>query len=224
VKTAFDWKLGGHAMHVEAAGLARSFKVFNNLASPASTTSITGGGGSLNANLELIKNFHLIANSFYSCGGGRYIFGLGPDLIVTPNGSLSCVHSGSGIGGFEWQTTPKFMAYGYYGGAYYQRNFDFVAAGTGSTLVGTPCPAAAPPTGFNCVGFGFPNSSTSADRAIQEGTIGFIPTIWKNPNYGALQLITQYSYLTRTPWFVATGAPKNAHTSMVYLDVRYVLP
>jgi hypothetical protein len=224
VKTAFDWKLGGKAMHVEAAGLVRSFKVFNNLTSPASTNTSTGGGGSLNANLELIKNFHLIESSFYSCGGGRYIFGLGPDAIIKANGTLRCVHSGSGIGGFEWQQTPKFMTYGYYGGAYYQRTFDFISAGTGSSPVGTPCPAAAPPTGFNCIGFGFPNSSNPANRAIQEGTIGFIPTIWKSPNYGALQIITQYSYLTRAPWFVATGAPKNAHTSIVYVDVRYVLP
>jgi hypothetical protein len=224
VKTAFDWKLVGKAMHVEAAGLVRSFKVFNNLTSPASTDTSTGGGGSLNMNLELIKNFHLIANSFYSCGGGRYIFGLGPDAIIKANGTLRCVHSGSGIGGFEWQQTPKFMTYGYYGGAYYQRTFDFIAAGTGSTPVGTPCKAAAPPAGFNCIGFGFPGSSNSANRAIQEATIGFIPTVWKNPNYGALQIITQYSYLTRAPWFVTTGAPKNAHASMVYLDLRYVLP
>jgi hypothetical protein len=224
VKTALDWKLAGRAMHVEEGGVLRSFKVFNNLTSPGSTNTITGGGGSVNANLELIRNLHLIVSSFYSCGGGRYIFGLGPDVIVKPNGTLSCVHSGSGIGGFEWQTTPKFMAYGYYGGAYYQRNFDFIAAGTGSTPVGTPCPAAAPPTGFNCVGFGFPGSSTSANRAIQEGTIGFIPTLWKSPDYGALQIISQYSYLTRAPWYVANGAPKNAHVSMVYLDLRYVLP
>src|SRR6266851_9509969 len=171
VKTAFDWKLGGKAMHVEAAGLGRSFKVYNNLVTPGTTNTITGGGGSVNVNLELIKNLHVIGNSFYSCGGGRYIFGLGPDVIVKSDGKLSCVHSGSGIGGLEWQTAPKFMVYSYYGGAYYQRNFDFIPVGSGSTPNGTPCPAAAPPAGFNCVGFGFLGSSTSANRAIQEGTI-----------------------------------------------------
>jgi hypothetical protein len=34
----------------------------------------------VNLNAEIFKNFHLIANSFWSDGGGRCIFGLGPDL------------------------------------------------------------------------------------------------------------------------------------------------
>jgi hypothetical protein len=37
-------------------------------------------------------------------------------------------------------------------------------------------------------------------------------------------LVTQYSYLTRSPWFVFNGAPKNAHLSQAYLSIRYVLP
>ena len=224
VKTAFDGKVRGKAMHVEAAGLVRSFKVFNNLVTPGATNTISEGSGSVNVNLEVIKNLHLIGNSFYGCGGGRYIFGLGPDVIVKGDGHLSCVHSGSGIGGFEWQATPKFMIYSYYGGAYYQRNFDFIAAGTGATPNGVPCAAANPPAGFNCVGFGFPGSSNSANRAIQEGTIGFIPTLWTSPKYGKLQLITQYSYLTRAPWYFAAPSPKNAHTNLAYVDLRYALP
>lgn len=44
------------------------------------------------------------------------------------------------------------------------------------------------------------------------------------PDDGALQLDTQSSYLTQAPWSVAIGAPKKAHTSMGYLDIRYVLP
>jgi hypothetical protein len=41
-----------------------------------------------------------------------------------------------------------------------------------------------------------------------------------------LQAITQYSYLTRTPWsdLSTPGNPKNAHTNMVYVGLRYVLP
>jgi hypothetical protein len=219
VKSAWDWKWSERAMHLEVAGLSRSFKVFNNLASPATTNSIEGGGGSLNFNFELVKNFHLIGTSFYSCGGGRYIFGLGPDVIVKADGSLSCVHAGSGIGGIEWQATPKLMVYGYDGAAYFGRNWGFAAA-----PLGTACTVANPPAGFNCVGYGFPGSANTANRLLQEPTIGFVPTLWKNPNYGSLQVISQYSYVLRSPWFVAAGAPKNAHTSMVYLDVRYVLP
>lgn len=219
VKSAWDWKWSERAMHLEVAGLSRSFKVFNNLASPATTNSIEGGGGSFNFNFELVKNFHLIGTSFYSCGGGRYIFGLGPDVIVKADGTLSCVHAGSGIGGIEWQATPKLMIYGYDGAAYFGRNWGFAAAPLGSA-----CADANPPAGFNCVGYGFPGSANTANRLLQEPTIGFVPTLWKNPNYGTLQVISQYSYVLRSPWFVLAGAPKNAHTSMVYLDVRYVLP
>lgn len=203
-KVAYEGDVGGRKMHVEVAGLLRSFRVFN----PATrtTSTIAGGGGSVNANLELWKNFHLILNSFYSDGGGRYIFGLGPDLIIKPDGTPSAVHAGSGIGGFEWQFNLNTMLYGYYGGAYYQRNT-----------------AIDPKTG-KFVGFGFPGSSSAANRSVQEGTFGVIQTFWKNPRYGALQLITQYSYLTRSAWSVVVGAPKNAHSSMGYVDLRYVLP
>jgi hypothetical protein len=203
-KVAYDPEIAGKHMHIEAAGLVRSFKIFNP-SSNASATA-TGGGGSVNTNLELIKNFHLILNTFYSDGGGRYIFGLGPDMIVKPSGAPSAVHSGSGIGGFEYQVNSKTMFYGYYGGAYFQRNTALDAA-TGKFF-----------------GFGFPGSTSASNRSVQEGTFGFVQTFWKNPNYGALQLINQYSYLTRSPWSVAAGSPKNAHLSMGYVNLRYVLP
>jgi len=219
VKTALDVKPAGHALHIEAAGLIRGFRVLNNLVTPNVNSTITGGGGSLNLNLELIHNFHLIANSFYSDGGGRYIFGLGPDAIVKPNGTLSAVHSGSGIGGFEYQATRKFMFYSYYGGAYFQRNYG-------------PFPTPAPSScngvlGFSCVGFGFPGSANTSNRTVQEGTFGVIQTLWSNENYGRVQINTQYSYLLRSPWSVLaplTPTPNNAHTNMLYIDFRYTLP
>jgi len=203
-KVAFDGHLGDRHMHIEAVGLVRSFKVFNPLS--GSTSMSTGGGGSLNLNLEMFKNFHVIANSFWSDGGGRYIFGLGPDLVIRGDGTPSLVHSGSAIGGFEWQATARDMLYSYYGVGYFQRNVT-VDPATGKEI-----------------GFGFEGSSSSANRAVQEPTLGYIRTLWKHENYGGLQVLTQYSYLTRSPWFVAPGAPKNAHASMVYLDFRYLLP
>jgi len=218
VKTAFDGRLAGRALHIEAAGLLSSFRVLNDLTSSPTTNTITGGGGSLNLNYEVIHNLRLVANTFYSDGGGRYILGLGPDVVVRPNGTLSAVHAGSGVGGFEYQTTPHFMFYGYYGGAYFQRNYGFQAATSASSCDGV--------SGFSCVGFGFPGSANSSNRAVQEGTIGVIPTLWSNENYGRLQIITQYSYLVRSPWSVLSTPenPKNAHMSMVYAGIRYILP
>ena len=218
MKTAFDAHPAGHSLHIEVAGLLRSFKVLNNLTTSTTTNTITGGGGSLNLNYEIIHNFHLIANTFYSDGGGRYIFGLGPDVIVKPNAALSGVHSGSGVGGFEYPATPHYTFYSYYGGAYFERNFRYLAATPTSSCDGT--------SGFTCVGFGFPGSANTSNRAIQEGTIGVIPTLWSNANYGRLQIITQYSHLVRSPWSVLStpGNPKNAHTNMVYLGIRYIMP
>jgi hypothetical protein len=188
------------------------------LTTPATTNTITGGGGSLNFNFELVHNLRLIANSFYSYGGGRYIFGLGPDVIVKPDGTLSGVHAGSGIGGFEYQATPRYMFYSYYGAAYFARNF------AAQPTPGSSCNGLA---GFTCVGFGFPGSGETTNRAVQEATFGVIPTLWSNENFGRLQIISQYSYLIRSPWSVlsTTGTnPRNAHTNMVYLGLRYILP
>lgn len=216
VKGAYDARPGGHALHVEAAGLLRSFRVLNNLTTPVSTNTITGGGGSLNLNYELIHNLRLIANSFYSDGGGRYNIGLGPDVIVKPNGNLSAVHSGSGLGGFEYQVTPKNMFYSYYGAAYFKRNYGFLPAPASSSCNGL--------SSFTCVGFGFPGSANTSNRAVQEATFGYIPTLWSHESYGKVQIITQYSYLVRSPWSVSAPNPKNAHASIVYLDLRYTLP
>jgi hypothetical protein len=215
-KTAFDWRWGGKLFHVDAGGIARSFKVYNNLATPEGTNTITGGGGGVNANFEVLKNFHLIANTFYGDGVGRYIGGLGPDVIVRPDGTLSAIHSGSGVGGFEWQTTPKFLVDGYYSGAYFFRDYSFT-----TKALGTPC---GPSDSLYCVGFGFPGSANTNNRDYQEGTIGFIPTIWSSPNYGKLQFISQFSYVVRAPWFVAPDSPKNAHAFITYVNLRYILP
>jgi hypothetical protein len=217
VKTAYDFHPGGRLFHVEAAGLIRTFRVFNTLATPAVTNSITGGAGSVNVNLEVVKNLRVIADSFWSDGGGRYTIGLGPDVIVKPNGQLSGVHSGAGLGGLEWQTSPKLSLSGYYGGVYFGRDFGLLA----STGAGASCAGRA---GFTCVGFGFPGSANTNNRTVQEASAVIIPTLWSSENYGKVQIIAQYSYLSRNPWFVAPTTPKEAHLSMVYLDFRYTLP
>jgi hypothetical protein len=218
VKTAFDWRPGGRAFHLETAGLARSFKVFNNLVTPSATDTLTTASGAINLNFELIRNFRLIANTFYGEGGGRYIGGLGPDVVVRPNGTLSPVHSGSGVAGFEWQLAPRFLVDGYYSGAYFARNFGLLAS------TATPAPKCDAVSGFTCVGFGFPGSANTNNRTIQEGTFGFTQTLWGSPQYGKLQLITQSSYVVRAPWSVAAGNPKNAHAFVQYVDLRFVLP
>ena len=202
-KLAFD---PNKHIHFELGGIESNFKVYDTL----TTTSFSsqGGGGFVNANVEIFKGFRLVTNNFWSDGGGRYIYGEAPDLVVRANGSLSLVHSGSTVTGFEF-THKKTQIYSYYGGMYVQKNTGYDANGT------------------SLIGFGMEkgSSATNAEnRAIQEATFGFNQTIWKNPKYGALNFMGQYSYLTRAPWYEKVGAPPNASVDMLFFNLRYSLP
>jgi len=39
-----------------------------------------------------------------------------------------------------------------------------------------------------------------------------------------MQVMAQYSFVRRSPWFVTPGAPPNAQLSMFMLNLRYLLP
>jgi hypothetical protein len=219
-KAAFDGTPGGKAMHVEFGGLVSGYKDYipytspftsNKAVVPGSHTAF-GYGAQINSNLELVKNFRLIENAFVGDGTGRYIAGLAPDLMIRPDGSIGLIRSASTVDGFEYQVTPKTMLASYYGGTYVGRNVTFDPGATGSTLA-TPVYA----------GYGYKGSSGTQNRDIQEISFDWIQTLWKNKNYGALALINQYSYLFREPWYYGNG-PRQAHSNMVWIDLRYTLP
>jgi hypothetical protein len=201
VKLAFD---PSSRFHFEVGGLERQFKLWNP--TTLAKLSATGAGGFLNFNLGLFKGFRLLANTYYSDGGGRYIFGEVPDFVVRTDGSPSPIHAGSTVDGFEYTRGNSFF-YAYYGGTYVVQ--DVVIDTTGKSV------------GYGWIGAGAPSSQ---NRLIQEGTLGFNQTMWKDARYGALNLMGQYSYLTRDPWAVALGAPRQALTNMVFLNLRYTLP
>jgi hypothetical protein len=223
-KITYDHNFAGDKhFHGELAGLLTSVRV-THLPTPVffgsfESVTKTGGGGSGAIFVDLAKQFKLVGTGFYSYGGGRYLFGLGPQAVVRPLGTgvaadpfkvdLSLVHAGGTVFGFESPLNKTFTLAGYYGGAYFGRN-----AFLDQT---NPLPN-------RIIGFGGPSSPNSANRAIQEGTGDLIWTFFKDPKYGSLQMLMQYSYVTRSPWFVAAGAPKNAHLSMAFIDLRYVLP
>jgi hypothetical protein len=190
--------------HLEVGGLERQFKLWNP--TTLITHSATGGAGFANFNVGLFKGLRFIANTYYSDGGGRYIFGEVPDFVLGTDGSPLPIHAGSTVDGFEYTHGNSFF-YAYYGGTYVQPNV--VIDTTGKAV------------GYGWVGAGAPSSQ---NRVIQEGTLGFNQTMWKDARYGALNLMGQYSYLTRDPWAVALGSPRQGLTNMVFLNLRYTLP
>ncbi len=201
-KAAYDGRIGGRGIHAEVAGLYRSFRIV----SPIDNRRVTqpAGGGAVNLSVETLKNLRLVVNTFYTNGGGRYIAGLGPDMIVRPDYTISNVRSGSALSGFEYQLNPNWIAYGYYGLAYFQRNTE----GSGKGLVG----------------FGGSGSATSVNRSIHEPTIGLTRVFWKKADLGAFQVGVQYAYLKRNLWWAAAGTPGSAQNHMVLTNIRYVLP
>ncbi|HEX4605033.1 MAG TPA: hypothetical protein VH724_13625 [Candidatus Angelobacter sp.] len=231
-KMAYDTKLGGRAFHLEGGGLITSVKV---TAIPGGATTFnshsnfgTAGMGGLN--LELAKNFRVMAYGLYGTGIARYFNGLGPQYVVAPIATgpgtftidTSMVHAGSAYTGVE-ATMGKTQVGAYYGGYYFGRNSfnDLTAAATATPISCAPGHAA---VNRPCIGFGGTNSANNNNRAIQEGSFVLTQALWKNPQYGALLLINDASYSTRSPWFVAAGAPKNAHMFMDHLVLRYVIP
>jgi hypothetical protein len=216
-KVAYDTKIGGRHFHLEAVGLVTGVR---SAVKPVGGTNFVshatvGGGGSIAANFALFRNFLLLGNAYWSDGGGRYLVGDGPQVVIRPNAAgtdifPSLVHAGATSVGFEWIANPRTALAVYYGADYFGRNFfpDTTNTTAPSTIIG----------------YGGPGSPNTNNRAIQEVTFDWLQTFWKSDVHGVLQYYTQYSYLTRAPWFVDPGEPKNAHLSMVYAGIRYVLP
>src|SRR5271168_3205153 len=217
-KTTHDTDLAARHFHAELTGFLTSAHAS---VEPVGSTEFRnhtafGGGGQIATNYELVRNkLVVLANAFWSDGGAHYLVGTGPELVVRPNFAgtdvnLSMLHAGAGSAGLEWRASEKEACAVYYGADYYGRNFF-------PDTTNTTNPGA-------IIGYGGPGSPNTNNRAIQQVTFDWLLTFWKSPRHGALQYYTQYSYLTRAPWFVAPDNPRNAHLSMVYDGVRYVLP
>jgi hypothetical protein len=188
--------------HFEVGGVISEFKTTNVAAPFTNHYTTTGAGLLFGANAGLTKNIRLITTNFWDQGEGRYLFGQAPDLVVSPNGSLSALHSAGTIDGFE-ATLGKTLLYAYYGGIYIDRDVVIDASG-------------------NLVGYGYHGSSQN--RVINELTAGFNQTIWRDPRYGAINFMGQYEWLERGLWYNSPTAPKGTHDNTIYLDVRYTLP
>jgi hypothetical protein len=210
-KAAFDTKaVTGLPWHFELAGLLSSYKI-NTYTSAINTDSTAEGGGvSAAVDLELVKGLNFIGTGFYSYGGGRYLQGLAPDFIIKAPDStgaygIGLVKSDSAILGLEYKAIPEDTVSAYWSTIGIGQRYNSLSNGS-------------------FVGYGYKGSANTNNKTIDEFTLANTYTFWKNPAYGALQLIGQVSYVDREPWYVAAGQPSKAGMTMVFLDLRYVLP
>lgn len=210
-------KVAGHPWHGGVTGLLTTARI----ATPVSVTKTVtskdtraGGAIAANTNLELFKGFRFINTGYWSDGGARYIGGLGPGFVVLQPGKVTSpftiakLHSGSAISSVEWDVTKKLTVAALASGAYFQRRYGLDPYYAKATYIG----------------YGFPGSANSNNRVIKEVTFDTVTSLWKNPLYGGLQLTTQSSYVLRAPWYVAAGAPKDAHEFVQFVNMRYILP
>jgi len=212
-KVAFD---PSSRFHFEVGGILSTFKIAANLSAAGVATfaapfnihpTTTGEGLTFGVNAALLKNLRWVASGMLSDGEGRYLFGAAPDIIVRANGALSAVHADSYITGFEG-TVKNTLLYGYFSGDYIGRNVALDANGT------------------SLIGYGYKGSANSQNRSINEITFGFNQTMWRDPRYGAINVMAQYEWLERAPWYYAAGVGggKQTHDNTIYFDIRYTLP
>jgi hypothetical protein len=198
-KIAFDPQTGSTRQHFEAAFLVRGFRTFSQVGDRS--FSATGTAFSASAVLEPVKNLRVIGTTLVSDGGGRYMIGQAPDFMVNADVSITTIGSTSALGGVEAQVKPSTMLFGYYGTVRVDRE------------VSTE--------GTRPIGYGTPGAPL-ANRSIEETTAGFNHAFFRDPRYGSMQLIVQYSFVKRTPWDFGDGESARLH--MMYMTVRYVLP
>jgi hypothetical protein len=203
-KITFDPAIAGRSLHFEIAGLWNRSAFFNSLNNRHFLTD--GGGVTVGAGIEATRNLTFFTHNFFSSGGGSWIFGEAPDLIIRGDGATSLIPSGSTVDGIEYQLLKHWKVFAYYGGTYIERRM-----------------AIDPSTGL-LVGYGYPGSPNNQNRSIQEVTGGFAHRFWNNPNYGALQFSIQYSWVVRHPWYVGAGQPASANLNMFYASLRFLLP
>jgi len=200
-KVAFDPQTGETRQHFEAAFVVRGYRTYSSASDR--TFSATGTGFSFSAVIQPAKSVHLIGTTLISDGGGRYMIGQAPDFMVNADASITTIGSTSAMGGVEAQVKPSTMIFGYYGTV----RIDREVASDGSQAIG-----------YGIAG------APGANRSIDEMTVGVNHAFFREPRYGAMLLIMQYSHVKRTPWSVPDGTPASARTNLVYVTVRYVLP
>lgn len=190
------------AFHLDAGGVLRVFR--HTLKPYSDSFKQVGGGLSVNASAKTKDAMTLIGQIAYGAGLGRYVGGLAPDVSIDAAGTIHPIPTASWVAGVEYRITAPVSIGVYDSGMRIRHSYSVDTDGT-------------------LVGFGYPGSPDSNNRAIDEitGVIGWQP--WKIAGRGSMQWNNQVSWLRRIPWSIGSG-PSSAQTIMFLTQIRYNLP
>jgi hypothetical protein len=190
------------AVHVDVGGV---FRVFRHTVKPYDNTfKSVGGGANVNARFNATKNAKLIGQFTFGSGLGRYIGGLAPDLTFTADSSIKPLKVTSWVAGVEQKVSSIVSLAGYYSG---------VNTGDGVHV----------DTDGRYIGYGYPGSSNSNNKRVDELTFTSSLLAFKTTDRGSAQINLQVSWLEREPWSQTSGPP-SASMFMFFAQVRYNLP
>jgi hypothetical protein len=196
-----------------------------------------GWGLGISAVAPITKKVDFVLNANYGDGSNaRYNGGSANSadftIGVDKSGTyvLKPVRGYTAFGGFELHPTPKWDWYLYAGNEYYQRTncgtYYSDPYGQFNATLGTVKPGA-------CMGYGYAPTlttnpgTTSPNRDVYEGTIGYIYKIWTG-NFGTFQTMGEYQYVHRAVWQDASTAVTSSQFKGQYhivdIAMRYVLP
>jgi hypothetical protein len=202
IKGSFNFGPEGRRFHIDTGGVIRYFRSYD----PANITehkSAIGVGGNINIGWDLTRRLHLVLNGFLSSGGGRYVGGLIPDVIVRANGDVSPIKAHSWVSGARTGRNSQNDSL-----RILQRRL---------------CGAKHRPGHRPQRDWVWLRGSNAGRRAIQEWTTGWGQLFWTSESAGSVQLNTQYSYIRNNPWGSGTG-PRLSSAHLVLGQVRYNLP
>jgi hypothetical protein len=215
----------------------------------AQNTEVTGGGAGASALWSVFhKKVDFGVKAVGGDGIGRYGSAQLADATARPDGTLSLIRTGHGLGRIELHATPKLDIYGYYGLEYAWR-----AGYQGYTIIsitktpaipqagGTPIPATTTTSiKTNQIG-GYGNFAANNSGCATEG----VPVNQFNPSSGSncagdvriaqegtlgfwykfyqgskgrVQFGVQYSYLMKNAWSGTGGAPAGTAISPKAID------
>ena len=148
---------------------------------------------------------HTVESAEHLESARRLLGGMVPDVTVRANGEIDPIDAGSWMTGIEQRVSRSLTLSGYYSRVSAEESFSLAEDAE------------------SYIGYGYPGSSNSNNKRIQEVTGVFAWEAWKLADRGSMQLNIQTSWLTREPWSRGNG-PGSPDAYLFLAQVRYNLP